>query len=92
MPVRTNAFRATLSGATAVRLDLDRMDIDIAEPITGTITTDRSFALRLDGGWTTEPLVTGASGPVTLADGVLTIPIGGSATITIAPVSTAGAL
>ncbi|MEA2453616.1 MAG: hypothetical protein QOG04_2326 [Actinomycetota bacterium] len=88
----SNAFTAKLTGATRVRLDLARMAIDTTAPITGTVTTNRAFDLRLDGGWTQLPAVTGAAGQPTLENGVLTIPVASNATITITPVSTAGAI
>lgn len=93
VPARSNAFRATLTGASSVRLDLDRMEIDSGDPITGTITTNRPLDLRLDGGWVTAPVVTGGSAAVTLVDGVLTVHVAaGTTTIAIASTSTAGAI
>lgn len=72
-----NAFTATLTGATAVQLDLLRMSIDPAQVINGTVSTNKPLALSLDGDWTTTPSVTVNGAPVsaTLTDGVLTIPL-----------------
>ena len=71
----SNGFEATLAGAAAVRLDLERMQIDVASPVLGTVTTDGPLELRLDGGWSSAPVVTvgGGAAEVTFAEGVLTI-------------------
>ncbi len=70
-----NAFEATLTGARAVRLDLDRMAIEMSTPISVVVENDAGLELRLDGDWTDLPSVTvnGAPASATLADGVLTI-------------------
>jgi hypothetical protein len=72
-PALTNGFEFTLTGASRVRLDLGRMNIDTAEPIAATATSDGAFTLQLDGGWTAAPTVTAGSTtlPTTLVDGVL---------------------
>jgi hypothetical protein len=44
----SNGFDVTLSGASAVRLDLARMGIDPTKPITAKVTTDTPLSLRLD--------------------------------------------
>ena len=82
----SNAFEATLTGASAVQLDVVRMALDPAGQITGTVTTEAPLELRLDGDWTTVPRVTvdGAETPVTLTDGVISIPLqAGSSAISI---------
>jgi hypothetical protein len=72
-----NAFTSTLTGASAVRLDLARMRVDTGKAVTGTVTTDGPLTLRLAGGWTTTPAVTVDGVPVgaTLAGGVLSVPV-----------------
>jgi hypothetical protein len=73
-PQRSNGFDVTLTGASAVRLDLAGMGIDPARAIAGRVTADHALDLRLDGGWSTVPPVTvdGAPTSTTLdADGVL---------------------
>ena len=73
---------------TAVRLDLARMAVDVARPVTGTVTTDAAVALRLAGPWTRRPVVTvgGLPVPVTLADGVLTVTVpAGTSSIQVLP-------
>jgi hypothetical protein len=52
-----NAFSAALEGAEAVELDLDRMDLAIDEPLTGTVTSDVPVTLRLAAGWLAQPEV-----------------------------------
>jgi pimeloyl-ACP methyl ester carboxylesterase len=44
-----NGFEATLGGAIRVRLDLRRMGIDSAAPVSGALTSDQPLLLRLDG-------------------------------------------
>lgn len=46
-PAKVNGFELTLSGASAVRLDLARMGIDPALPITAEVTTDTPVEIRL---------------------------------------------
>ncbi|MEX2193975.1 MAG: prolyl oligopeptidase family serine peptidase [Thermoleophilaceae bacterium] len=81
-PAAGNGFEATLSGATAVRLDLERMGIQAAAPVEGAVTTDRALELRLDGPFSTLPPVTVDGEPVTATvdGGVLRVPLpaGGS--------------
>ena len=74
-PDPSNAFEATLTGATAVAFDLHRMAIDPGRTVTGHVTTEKALTLRLDGDWTTAPAVTvnGSEVTPTLVDGVLTI-------------------
>jgi hypothetical protein len=82
----TNAFEATLTGAPAAQLDLVRMAVDPARLISGTVTTEAPLELRLDGDWTTAPRVTvdGIDVPVTITDGVVTIPLpAGTSTVSI---------
>ncbi|MGH2755379.1 MAG: prolyl oligopeptidase family serine peptidase [Actinomycetota bacterium] len=73
----SNAFDIDLTGARAVRLDLDRMALDANAPIDAGVSTEAPLDLRLDGGWTTAPVVTvdGAPTAASLVDGVLTVPV-----------------
>lgn len=85
-PAGANAFAATLSGAAAVRLDLTRMAIDTAAPVTGTVTTDSPLELRLDG-FGGDRLVTVNGLPVqpSWAGGVLVVPLpAGTSTVVVA--------
>ncbi|HJR18220.1 MAG TPA: prolyl oligopeptidase family serine peptidase [Actinomycetota bacterium] len=79
-----NAFNATLTNIAGARLDLARMALSTAAPITATITTDGPAVLRLAGVWASAPAVTGAQ--AAYAGGVLEIAFAaGTHTITIAP-------
>jgi S-formylglutathione hydrolase FrmB len=87
-PPTANGFEATLSGASAVRLDLARMAIDAGGPVSATVTTDTPLTLRLAGGWASVPTVLVAGTPVTaaLADGVLEIALpAGTSTLEVLP-------
>jgi pimeloyl-ACP methyl ester carboxylesterase len=79
-PSPSNAFTATLTGASAVRLDVAAMKVDVTKPVHGTVTTDGPLTLRLAGEWAATPVVTvdGVPVPVTLANGVLSVslPVG----------------
>lgn len=84
----TNAFSATLSGASAVRLDLGRMAIATAESIAGSVTTGAALDLSLDGDWATAPTVLIDNQPteVRFADGVATVAVpSGTHNLTITP-------
>jgi pimeloyl-ACP methyl ester carboxylesterase len=76
-PVLSNAFTATLTGASAVRLDLAAMKVDVAKPVKGTVTSDGVLTLRLSGPWATAPVVTvdGLPAAATLSGGVLSISV-----------------
>jgi hypothetical protein len=76
-PPTSNRFTATLTGASAVRLDLARMSIDVAKAVQGAVTTDGALELRLAGAWATTPTVTvdGAAAAVALSDGVVSISV-----------------
>jgi pimeloyl-ACP methyl ester carboxylesterase len=50
-PEPANEFTATLKGARRVRLNLDRMGIDVTKPATGTIDTDAPLSLELRAHW-----------------------------------------
>jgi hypothetical protein len=50
-PVPANEFTATLKGARGVRLDLERMGIDVTKPATGNIETDEPLTLELRANW-----------------------------------------
>jgi dienelactone hydrolase len=72
-----NAFEATLTGASSVRFDLARMEIDTALPVAGQMDTGEALELQLTGAWSAVPPVTidGAPATATLVDGVLTIQV-----------------
>ena len=78
-PSPSNAFTASLTGASAVRLDLARMGVDVGRAVKGTVATDGALQLRLAGPWPATPVVTvdGVAVAVTLTDGVLAIPVPG---------------
>jgi hypothetical protein len=50
-PEPANEFSATLTGAQRVRLNLDRMGIDVTKHATATIETDAPLALELRADW-----------------------------------------
>ena len=50
-PAPANEFSATLKGARGVRLDLERMGIDVTKPATGNIETDAPLTLELRANW-----------------------------------------
>jgi hypothetical protein len=50
-PEPANEFTATLKGARSVRLDLERMGIDVTRPATATIETDAPLTLELRARW-----------------------------------------
>jgi pimeloyl-ACP methyl ester carboxylesterase len=84
----TNGFQATLAGATRVRLDLGRMQIDSAARVDGAVDTGLAATLELRGGWTAPPSVTANGTPVaaTLVSGVLSIPLDpGASQLVIVP-------
>src|SRR5205807_10444496 len=76
-PPTSNAFTSTLTGASAVRLDMARMNIDVAKAVHGVVTTDGVLTLRLAGAWAAAPTVTvdGVAVPAALAGGVLSISV-----------------
>ena len=76
-PLTSNGFTTTLTGASAVRFDMARMNIDVAKAVHGTVTTDGVLSVRLAGAWATAPLVTvdGLPVPASLAAGVLSISV-----------------
>ena len=76
-PPTSNGFTTTLTGASAVRLDMARMSIDVTKAVHGAVTTDGVLSLRLSGAWATAPVVTvdGLSVPASLAAGVLSISV-----------------
>ncbi|HWH29597.1 MAG TPA: prolyl oligopeptidase family serine peptidase [Mycobacteriales bacterium] len=84
-PAAVNGFRATLTGATAVQLDLQRMRIATDRPITATVTTQAPLTLRLAGSWPRPPRVTAGGEPVDaeVVGGVLEVrlPAGTSALV-----------
>lgn len=82
----SNGFAVSLTGASSVQIDVARMGLNAARPIAGSATTNGAATLRLAGGWTAAPTVTvnGAPVAVSLADGVLSIPLtNGANTIAI---------
>jgi pimeloyl-ACP methyl ester carboxylesterase len=50
-PETRNAFRADVKGASCVRLDLERMAIDLAKPVSAVVETDRPLHFELRGPW-----------------------------------------
>jgi hypothetical protein len=50
-PAPANEFTATLKGARRVRLNLERMRIDVTKPATATIETDTPLTLELRADW-----------------------------------------
>ena len=50
-PAPANEFTATLTGARGVRLNLERMGIDVTKPATATIETDTPLTLELRADW-----------------------------------------
>jgi hypothetical protein len=50
-PAPANEFSVTLTGARQVRLDLERMAIDVTKRATATIETDTPLALELRANW-----------------------------------------
>jgi hypothetical protein len=76
-PATSNAFTTTLTGASAVRLDIGRMNLDVTKAVRGTVKTDGPLTLRLAGAWPSTPTVTVDGVPVgaTLAGGVLSISV-----------------
>jgi pimeloyl-ACP methyl ester carboxylesterase len=50
-PPARNGFEATLSGARAVRLDLERMRIETRRTVAGDLTTQAPLRLELRGDW-----------------------------------------
>ena len=50
-PEPANGFTATLTGARGVRLNLERMAIDVTKPVTATIETDKPLTLELRADW-----------------------------------------
>jgi pimeloyl-ACP methyl ester carboxylesterase len=61
-PAKENSFSATLKGARQVRLDMKRMAIDLASPVSARIDSDTPLTLELSGDW-------GKRAPVALAGG-----------------------
>jgi dipeptidyl aminopeptidase/acylaminoacyl peptidase len=49
-----NAFEATLTGTSAVRLDLARMQLQTRIPLFGDVTTEKRLRLELTGAWPRE--------------------------------------
>jgi poly(3-hydroxybutyrate) depolymerase len=85
-----NAFDVTLAGASGVRLDLGRMDIDSAEVVAGSVETTDSLELALAGGWSSAPhvLIDGSAATAQFRDGVVTVGVpAGSHSLTISPVA-----
>ena len=76
-PATSNGFTASLTGASAARLDLAAMKIDARRRVTAQVRTDAPLSLRLAGAWSTVPSVTVDGQPVavTLAGGVLTVTV-----------------
>lgn len=81
----SNAATLTLTNIATAQLDVIRMGLSPAAPLTLSVETDGPVTLRLAATWTTAPTVTGASSS-SYAAGLLTIAVaGGAHTITITP-------
>jgi dienelactone hydrolase len=77
-PEPRNAFTATVKGASCVQLDLPRMAIDLAKPISGVVETDRPLHFELRGPWGRRPprvLVGGRRARVDFAGGTMAFPL-----------------
>jgi dienelactone hydrolase len=88
VPVLSNAFEAILEGADAVTLDVDRMALDTASSITGSVSTEAPLALGFLGDWAAAPTVTvdGTTVPTALDGKLLTVDLpAGDHEITIVP-------
>ena len=75
-PAKNNSFSATLRGARQVRLDMERMAIDVAQPVAGNVDSDTPLRLELRGDWGKRApvvLVGGERIEAALKQGVLTI-------------------
>ena len=71
-----------------MRLDLERMSINVAEGIAGSITTTDALELRLAGDWTKRPQVSidDQTAKIYFKDDVLTVTVPvGSHNVTISP-------
>ena len=80
-----NAFTVTLSNIGNADLDVARMGLHVADPITVTVATDGPATLELIGAWASAPTVTGAVSS-SYAGGALTITLAQSTTsVTITP-------
>lgn len=87
-PAAADTFSVALTGASAVRLDLERMALDTTDTIAGSVSTDGDLTLRLDGDWATTPDVSidGEVVPVALDGGVVTVLVPeGAHSLTITP-------
>ena len=58
LPERRNAFEASLTGASAVRLSTGRMKLDVGRRLTGDVTTAGALRLTLEGPFGREPAAT----------------------------------
>jgi pimeloyl-ACP methyl ester carboxylesterase len=79
-PLARNAFEATLTGARAVRLDVDAMKIDARRDVSGQVDTEAPLALEFAGNWpaTVTATIDGAPAPVERSGNVvrLAVPAG----------------
>jgi pimeloyl-ACP methyl ester carboxylesterase len=75
LPPSENRFSVRVSQARLVQLDLDRMQLNVAQPITATVDTGDALELQLAGSWTSSPLVLvdDVKVPVEIVDGVASI-------------------
>ncbi len=75
-----NAFKATLTGARAVRLDVDAMKLDARRELSGEVDTEAALVLELSGRWPASLTATidGASVAIERSGNVvrLTVPAG----------------
>ncbi len=80
----TNTFSVDLDNIATATLDVERMGLSIASPISGVVTSDGVADIHLKGSWLQMPTVTGAT--ATLSNGTLTLNVAnGTSTVTIAP-------
>lgn len=82
-----NAFSVTLANIATARLDIARMGLGTAAPITATVTTDGAARLWLAGTWAQAPTVTGAAASYDVVNRLLSVTFdaAGTYTLTIAP-------
>jgi hypothetical protein len=93
-PAVRNAFEATTTGTTAVRFDLERMDIDVARVVQGRVQADKALTLRLQGNWDgrREVVVNGVATVVEPSNDVVEVALqSGTSTIEVRPVTLSAA-
>jgi Prolyl oligopeptidase family len=84
----SNAFEASLTGARAVRLNVDEMRLDPGSPLSGNVSNDSLLRLELDGSWPADVTVTidGQPAPAERSPGALAVELSpGSHQIELSP-------